>query len=269
MYKFLLFLKTIHTVLLFIVLEFVAGWIFFGGTPYHKARFINSSNIVMGEIYDKSSSVVNFFSLAGENRKLAEENARLRHELSRLAPVDSIPAIDTTLASKYIAARVVRNSISKANNFITINKGRAQGIEPEMALLNEQGIVGYVLDCSENFSVAISILNHNDFSTGGQIKGSDFTGSVTWDGMSHRIVQLNQIPKYAQMSVGDTIVTIGYSNIFPAECPIGVVREFQLIDGTFLKADVELFADMSQLKYVYAVQIPFQAERAALERDIK
>lgn len=268
MYRFLLFLKNIHTVLLFIVLEIVAGWFFFRSNSYQKAKFINASNVVMSSIYDNTSAVVDYFGLFGENERLANENARLKHELSRYRTIDSID-IDTTLSSKYIAARVIRNTITKPNNFITLNKGRKQGIKPEMALINEQGIVGYVLDCSDNFSVAISILNNKDFRTSGKIKNSDFQGSVMWDGKSYRTVQLDELPKYTEINIGDTIVTTEYSAIFPAECPIGVITDFEMANGTFYRANIELFVDMSRLQYVYAIELPMQAERTTIEQSIK
>lgn len=275
MYRFLLFLKNIQTTLLFIILEIAAGWFFFGSNPYQKAKMINTSNTVMSGLYDGTSMVKGYFNLSSENELLANENAMLRQQLSKyqhlstsVIAVDSLHLIDTSLISNYIAAKVIRNYYTKPNNYITINKGRAQGIEPEMALVNESGIVGYILDCSENISVAISILNQNDFKTSGKIKNTDFTGSVTWDGGSYRTVQLSVIPKYANISPGDTIVTTEYSNIFPANYPIGVIQDFELINGTFYKANVEMFADMSQLNYVYAIKIPLQQERSELEEKL-
>lgn len=275
MYRFLLFIKNIQTTLLFIALEIMAGWFFFGTNPYQKAKMINTSNVVMSGIYDGTSMVTGYFSLSSDNELLANENALLKKRLSNyeslkesVMATDSLHLVDTSLKSTYIAAKVIRNYYTKPNNYITINKGRAQGIEPEMALVNDAGIVGYVLDCSENISVALSVLNHNDFNTSGKIKNTDFPGSVTWNGVSYRTVQLTEIPKYSNIAPGDTIVTTEYSNIFPANYPIGVVRDFELINGTFYKANVDLFADMSRLTYVYAIKIPLQEERSELEDKV-
>ena len=264
--RFFLFLKNFQKVLLFIVLEVVAGWFFFTSNLYQKAKFANASNVVIGYLYDKWTGAADFFSLAARNRELALENATLRTQLELYGSLD-LDSIATELGDDYIAVEVVKNSYAKRNNFITINKGRLQGIKPEMALVSGRGIVGYVLDCSDNFSIAISVLNMNDFRTGGKIKGSDFNGSILWNGMSHRMVQMVEIPKYAQLQVGDTIL-VEYSNIFPKEYPIGTVTDFELINGTFFKANVELFADMARLKYLYAVQIPLQQERRELEKTV-
>lgn len=265
MYKLLLFLKNIHTVLLFIVLEVVAGYVFFGSNPYQKAIALNASNKVMGTLYEQTSATVNFFGLSAENERLASENAYLRQQLSSMVQPDSIEH-STLVADKYIAARVIRNSTAGQNNFITLNKGRREGMEPEMALLNNDGIVGYILDCSENFSVAISILNYCNFRTSGKLKDTDNTGNITWDGHDYRVVQFTGVPKYSKIQIGDTILTTEYSNIFPTNYPIGTVKSFELDNGTNFNAQIELFADMSKLRYVYAVQNPLQRERAELEQ---
>lgn len=167
--------------------------------------------------------------------------------------------------TRYTVARVINNSITKRDNYIVIDKGRKDGMEPDMALVSDLGIVGYLLACSQNYSVALSVLNASDFKTSGRIKGSDFTGTISWPGLSHRTVDLTQVPKYAGIKPGDTIVTTDYSNIFPADFPIGRVSDCQMSDGAFYNARVELFADMSTLKYVYAVKLPRQRERDSLE----
>lgn len=263
MYRFLLFIKTIYTVLLFVALEAVAVYIFFSSNPYHKALAINASNVVMASIYSGASGTVNFFSLSSQNEHLAQENAFLREQLSRRVLNDTIEDAEF-IEDKYIAARIINNSITGQNNFITINKGWADGIEKDMALLDNHGIVGYVLECSENLAVAISVLNFRDFRTIGKVKDSDNTGKISWNGHNHRVVQFTGVPKYAKLKIGDTVLT-QYSNIFPDNYPIGVVRNFSLENGTSYNVDVILFTDMSVVKYVYAVQNPLQKERSELE----
>lgn len=272
MLKLLLFLKRIHYVLLFIALEAIAISVFLHSNVYQKARIAGASNRLVSGIYDKVADVSGYFGLRTENERLVQEIARLRTRMSAhlhadtlLSRLDSVPSLQYY---QYQAARVIRNSISKRENYITIDRGTLDGIEPEMALITDDGIVGYVVHCSDHFSVAVSILNAKEFRTSGCIKGSDFAGSIYWDGLSHREVVLDEIPKYADMEVGDTVVTTYYSYIFPPNQPIGTVESFEMVNGTFYKVRVKLFADLARIRYVYAVRYLEQEERRALESTV-
>lgn len=272
MLKLLLFLKRIHYVLLFIALEAIAIGVFLHGNIYQKARIAGASDRLVSGIYDKIADVRGYFGLRAENDRLVAENARLKSQLSTRLYADSLPArADSSTGLQYYQyqpARVVRNSIGKRQNYLTVDRGKLDGIEPEMALVSDDGIVGYVIHCSDHFAVAVSILNTEEFRTSGCIKGSDFAGSIYWDGLSHREVVLDEIPKYAEMKVGDTVVTTHYSYIFPPELPIGTVASFEMVNGTFYKVRVRLFADLARIRYLYAVRYLEQEERRALESTV-
>ncbi len=269
MLKLLLFLKRIHYGLLFLALEAIAIGVFLNSNVYQKARIAGVSNWMVSGIYDKMADVSGYFGLRAENDRLIEEGARLRSRLASQAYQDSllVGGTDSVKGLEYYQfqpARVIRNSISKRENYLTIDRGRLDGVEPEMALVGDAGIVGYVLHCSDHFSVAVSILNKG-FKTSGCIKGTDFAGSIYWDGQSHREVILEEIPKYADMQVGDTIVTTTYSYIFPPDQPIGTVESFEMVNGTFYKVRVRLFVDLATIRHLYVVRYLEQEERRALE----
>ena len=272
MLKLLLFLKRIHFVLLFLALEAVAITLFLHVNVYQKAKIAGTSNRLVRGIYDKMADVTGYFGLRAENDRLIDEVARLRSQLSAFQvydtlgqPMDSVPGLQYY---QYQPARVIRNSVTKRQNYLTIDRGKLDGVEPEMALISEDGIVGYVVHCSNHFSVAVSILNTEEFKTSGCIKGSDFAGSIYWDGVSHREVVLDEIPKYADLKVGDTVVTTNYSYIFPPDQPIGTVRSFEMVNGTFYKVRVALFTDLARVKHVYVVRYLEQGERRALEMSV-
>ncbi len=168
-------------------------------------------------------------------------------------------------ASSFMVVKVVGNSFTKRNNFITIAGGTAQGIYPDMALFNSDGIVGYVKHSSENFSVAVSVLNYRDFRTSGTLTYEDSPASVYWDGTSYTEVVMDEISAHTPIKVGDTIVTTQYSNIFPQNIPIGVVTEVTKGYNELLSARLRLLADLSGLDYLYAVSLSGQSERAELE----
>ncbi|WP_298063797.1 rod shape-determining protein MreC [uncultured Rikenella sp.] len=273
MLKLLLFFKRIHYALLFIALEAIAISVFLHGNIYQKARIAGASSRLVSGVYDKIADVSGYFGLRAENDRLIEEIARLRSQLNAprlyadtaFARFDSVPGLQYY---QYQPARVIRNSIGKRQNYLTIDRGTLDGIEPEMALVADDGIVGYVVHCSDHFSVAVSILNTEEFRTSGCIKGSDFAGSVYWDGLSHREVILDEIPKYADMQVGDTVLTTNYSYIFPPDQPIGTVASFEMVNGTFYKVRVRLFTDLARIRHVYAVRYLDQEERRAIESTV-
>lgn len=272
MLKLLLFLKRIHYVLLFIALEAIAISVFLHSNIYQKAKIAGASDRLVSRIYDKIADISGYFRLRAENDRLIEEIARLRSELTTRAYIDSLIAVpNDTIASlqyyQYQPARVIRNSIGKRENYLTIDRGAMDGIEPEMALIGDDGIVGYIVHCSDHFSVAVSILN-TEVHTSGGIKGRDFFGSIYWDGLSHREVILDEIPKYADMQIGDTIVTTSFSRIFPPDQPIGTVASYEMVNGTFYKARVKLFTDLARIRHVYAVRYLDQEERRILEESV-
>lgn len=255
--------------LLFIALEAIAISVLMHSNVYHKAKIAGSSNRLVVGVYDKMADVNSYFGLQDENLRLLEENARLRSHLSEYIYVDTLlgrfDSLPVLRHYDYQPARIVNNSITKRENYFTINRGTLDGVEPEMAVLTDDGIIGYVMHCSERYSVGISILNTKEFRTSGRVKGTDFSGSIYWDGITHTEVVLDEIPKYADMEIGDTIETTKYSTIFPPSLPIGTVAGFEMINGMTYKVRVKLFADLAQIRYVYVVSFLEQEERKALE----
>lgn len=271
MIRLILFFKKISIALLFLGLEIFCFSFFLENNRYNRARSVAAADVVVGALHGKVLDMMDYFRLDEENRALMAENARLRSALLAYQLTDTVSgAVGGILHDSLLIrlVRVVRNTITQRDNFITLSAGRNQGIQPDMALFNSDGIVGYVLHCSDNVSVATSVLNHSLFRTSGKIAGTDFTGSISWNGRDYRTVDFDEVPKYSDIKRGDTIMTTSYSNIFPADLPIGVVDTFELVNATFYRAKVTLFADLSRIGNLYAVGLPGHDERAALEAQV-
>ena len=267
MYRFILFLKKISFVLLFITIEALALRYFAHSSSYNQAKIINTSNFLVGDIYAGISGIKHFFSLGKENRLLTEEVALLREQLQFFQQhADSLPADMASLSYVYATARVVNNSITRTENFITIDKGIRHGVKTGMALVSDGAIVGYILNCSDKFAVAISILNTR-FKGSGLIKDQDYFGSIFWDGLRSDEVVLSEIPKYAPLEIGDTIVTTEHSSYFPPDLKIGTIQSFELINGTYYDARVKLFANMAGLRNVVLVDYTDREEKMELEHE--
>ncbi len=275
MLKLLLLIKRLHLVLLFLIFEGVALYFFSQSTPHTRAVSSGITSEVTAYFNEKFSGVADYFALEELNEELMAQNAMLLKQISGFVAMDSLGGVSDSLPAFFapmdvdtiIPARVIRNTYGRRDNFITLDKGTRDGMSPDMALFNAQGIIGYTLYCSSNYTVALSVLSASDFKVGGRLLGTEFAGLVSWDGGSYREMDIIEVPKYADLKEGDTVVT-QFSNIFPDNLPIGRVVEFEPSQDIFYTARLELFADMSTLRNIYAVRLLGQNERAELEAKL-
>ncbi|MCD7970242.1 MAG: rod shape-determining protein MreC [Alistipes sp.] len=266
------FIGKIYVPVLFIVMEILALNYYASSTSYTKAKLLTASNHVMGGFHRYLSEIGDYFYLRSENDMLLEQLASMNNELESLKmmiPQDSTGGFGMQEMGEYtyMTASVINNSVTRQENFIVIDKGARDGVRVNMALVTpDKRIVGYVEDCSENFSVAKSVLN-TKFRTGGQIKGKDYFGSVFWNGVSPDFVTLSEIPRYADIVRGDTILT-GYSSFFPPGVLIGTVEETTLTQANYYEAKVRLATPMTRLGKLFVVNYVDIQERMLLEEGL-
>jgi rod shape-determining protein MreC len=163
----------------------------------------------------------------------------------------------------------VNNNLNKVNNFITIDKGEKDGILSEMGVFNSQGVVGIVYSTSENFALVIPLLNSKS-NISCRVKGTNSYSTLQWNGGDARYSYLVDLPRYAVFEKGDTVVTSGFSSIFPAGVPVGVIDNLEdAEDGLFFKARVELFVDFSSIENLFVVGNNKKEEQELLEKTIE
>ena len=135
------FLYQYRALLSFLFLELLCLWLIVSNNPYQGAKFFNSSNRYIGGLLQASNNVGEYFSLKSVNTKLADENAELKKRLSQLNQslynlhVREVKDIEIINKYDYLSAKVIKNSVRLSQNYITINKGRADGVEPGMAAI--------------------------------------------------------------------------------------------------------------------------------------
>ena len=225
---------------------------------YHRNSFIHSTGNVTGSILEYRNDFYSYFDLNRQNTYLSQENARLRMRL--LAVGDTLLGDESTfmfsddLPYRVVPSRVVKNSYDKLDNFITLDIGSNQEIEPDMGVITSNGIVGIIDVSSNRFSRVISVLN-SEISLNAQIKGTATIGSLVWDGSDPYKMSLIDVPRLARVSKGDTIITGRQSTTFPPDIEIGVIEDAELIDnGSRYRIDVRLFNDMTDLGHVYVIK---------------
>jgi len=268
------FIIRYHFFLLFLLLEVFSFVLIANSTYYQRASILNTSNRITGAVYDAFDNVTDYLSLRKTNYILSEENARLRKatRLSFLtADTNSFFVNDTIfkLRYSYIAAKVIHNSVNKRNNYLMLNKGRKQGIDKDMAVITSNGIVGTVVSVSENFCWVMSVLNkHTKIS--GRIKKNNQMGTLIWEGNDFTIGTLSDIPAHVKIAKGDTIVTSGFSHIFPPGILIGTILDFRVEQGDhFYVIPFSFSVDYNSLDYVYIVKNLMKDEQEKLENSIQ
>lgn len=255
--------------LLFIFLFILSISLTINSHSFHKNKFVNSANFLSGRIYTIKSNITDYFDLEYQNEILLEENKILRNKLgNKLKEPYGLVIDSSAISNKYIysSARVINNTYSKTKNNITINKGSKDGLTIDLGIITSEGIVGIINHVSKNYATIQSVINTNS-QINAKLKKSSHFGFLVWDTKDPNIVQLTDIPRLAQLAVGDTVVTDGKSTIFPEGIPIGIVEDFILKANTdYYNLNIRLFNDMTSLNHVYIIKNLEAEEIKALEK---
>lgn len=266
-----IFVYSFYLVICFVLL--------FKFNPYQQSVFFSSANEMAGRFYIMTSGITGYFGLQEINRDLQKQNGnlemeliRLRDEVSRLSG-DSLlvrTSADSSLSRyDFQIAQVINNSVFKTHNYITLNKGRKDGIHSEMGVIDQNGIVGIVNVVSDHYAVAISLLNPK-LRLSCKVKGSNYFGSLVWDGKDPRFAVLEELPRHVKFVKGDTIVTSGYSSVFPEGLMVGTVDGFsKQRNDNFYALTVKLSTDFFRLNDVRILDDKGQKERRILEMEAK
>jgi rod shape-determining protein MreC len=259
--------------IVFVMLEVVSLWAFFKFNNYPSVVFFNTANVYAGRLLAIQTSFTEYGRLGTVNADLAAENARLNALVAKLQNQQLSGTInyqaDSAVASRFqpIVAKVISNSTSLANNYLTIDQGTADGIQPGMGVISPTGVVGKVQVCSEHFSRVTSILHTEPaFLVSSRVKRSGEIGFARWQGANPDRVKFNDVSRYKSVQVGDTIVTSDLNSVFPPGIFVGFVRKLGITpDQAFWDVELKTATDFRNVSYVYVIKNALQAEQNALE----
>lgn len=256
----------------FLLFFSVSVYLVVKNNSFQRASAINSSNAIVGSVYSNVNSWTSYLSLGEANTMLAEENAQLRREIQLLSDTETTETnlvldSENVVQYEYLVAKVINNSINQKNNYITINKGTLAGVRKGMGVISPKGVVGIVLNVSENFATIQSVL-HSDSRISAALDSSNAFGSLVWGGnIDSRYAMLRDIPNHVIVHEGESVFTSGYS-LFPPGVEIGKVAETGVSTGeSFLDIRVALSTSFHNLQYVYVVKDTRAAEKEALEGE--
>lgn len=276
MNNFIQFLRRHTTTIIFIILEALAFTLVLTGNDYHRAAYLSSANAVSGSFNNMTSSVSCYFRLADANEALAAQNIALQQEVAALraqlvAVPDSVWS-DISLESQqasliYHPAKVIGSSTNRSRNMLTIDRGAANGVKQDMAVINPLGVVGLVSAVSQHFALVLPIINTSS-RLSVKIKGQNYRGQLLWDGMSPTRAQVSDIPEHAMVDIGDSVVTSGASAFFPEGLLVGTISAIEPDrNGGFFDIDVDLAVDYNSVYEVYLIEDLSAAERKELEKS--
>ncbi len=249
--------------LVFTIYVVIGCMLLFNGDPYRQHVFMTSAGRMASTVYKGANNVTSYFDLREINDDLNRRNAELQAEIVRLQEtIDALHeanftdtlALDSGVRHfDFIVAHVINNSISHPFNYLTINKGSADGVRPELGVIDRNGVVGIVSTTGAHSARVISLLNPH-FRLSCKIKRSDYFGSLVWDGENPGEALLEELPRHTVYQPGDTIVTSGYSAVFPSGLPVGTVVEAESDrNQNFFTLRIKLLADFTTLGNVQVV----------------
>lgn len=269
------FLKEYHHWFIFIILEVASGFLLFQYNSYQGSAWFSSANAVAGKVYEWESEATKFFTLSRANEELTTRNFYLERQVDRLNRLYTDLTKDTTVMErnelqflsqyKLIPAKVVDNSVHKPENLMTIDKGRADGVEVDMGVACGRGVVGVVYLVSDHYAVVIPVLNATSSRISCAIRNRGYFGYLHWYGGDPSVAYVEDVPRHAKFKLGEWVVTSGFSSIFPSGVSVGKIEQaYNSRDGLSYKLKVRLSTDFSCLRDVCVISDKSIAERAAL-----
>ena len=260
---------------LFVILEVASFVLLFRFNNYQQSAYFTSANTVVGAVYEVSGGISSYFHLKSVNEDLLDRNMLLEEQINNLEKalkerqLDSI-AVNSILKMhqkdyQLFKARVIKNSLNLADNYITLDKGSSSGIHSEMGVVDGNGIVGIVYETSPSYSVVISVLNSKS-NISCKIVGSDYFGYLKWEHGDSRYAYLKDLPRHAEFNLGDTVVTSGFSTVFPEGIMVGTVDDMSdSHDGLSYLLKIKLATDFGKLSDVRVIARNGQQEQKELE----
>lgn len=185
--------------------------------------------------------------------ELEEENAQLRALLGEY---------ETRAAMNPVLARVIASESGNYFSTFTINKGRNDGIDSQMAVITSEGLVGYVYEVFDTTSKVITIID-DQASLAALIESSRDQGAVkgTLGSSGEPLCRMYYLSADSVPRPGDRVITSGVGVSFPKGLLIGYVREStRAIEDNKHYIVVEPAADFEHIENVLVLRYYAEVE---------
>jgi len=260
----------------FVLLEVISAVLLFQYNSYQGSVWFTSANFAAGKLLEWNSGVEQFFAMSKVNQELTQRNLYLEQQLRLLdeklteATGDSgwmdRGQLGMLQSYKLIPAKVVSNNLHSPDNLITIDKGRADGVQKDMGVASGNGVVGIVYLAAEHYSVVIPVLNVRS-NISAKIRHRNYFGFLRWNGGDRQVAYLEEIPRHAHFKLYEWVETSGYSSVFPPGVAVGRIRHvYNSPDGLSYRLQVELATDFARLRNVCVIDNQPMKERLEVLR---
>ena len=271
------FLQKYNYWFLFLLLEVASFVLLFRFNRYQQSVFFTSAGGLAGKVYEMADGITSYFHLKAENSTLLDRNLYLESQVARLeealhrvtsdslrmTSLAGVPAADYRLYK----ASVIKNSLSRMDNYITLDRGEAAGVRPDMGVAGTDGVVGIVYKVSPRYALVLPVLNSRS-NLSCMIQGSGYFGYLRWEGGDPRYAWLEDLPRHAEFELGDTVVTSGYSAVFPQGVTVGTVDDaVDADDGLSYRLKIRLATDFGRLDAVRILARTGREEQKHLEEE--
>ncbi len=261
-----LFIRRYANLLVFLFLQVLCIYFIISYSKYHEAAFGNTANKFTGSINKRYNKVEYYFQLKRTNDSLVKANEVLYNKLrSNFNITDSadktfidtirIDSINRYRKFNYLNAKVIANSVAAQSNFIVITGSNVHTFKKGMGIVGiNNNVVGVITEVNGDYAAVMSLLHKDSKLSGKLLKGGEL-GTLSWDGKKPNILSLNNIPKSAKVAIGDTIITSGFSAIFPKGIMIGRVTDIKPeTTNNNYRITLKSAADFYNIEYVYGIE---------------
>lgn len=263
--------STLTAIILFLVLASLSILLVVENGVVQRYRILGAVRSAQAWLWTRTSDIAYYFNYRAENDRLAAENLQLRGQLARYQAVERLLDSVTVRVEpdfSYIAATVVKNTVNRQHNHLVLDRGSRDGVETGMGVITPQGVVGIVSAVSGHYAYVLSVLGAGQ-SVSAKLSGSGAFGPMTWPGTDPGRMLLQEIPVHIQAAPGDTVLTSGYSSIYPPDIPLGRVVESKVSKGSSQELTVALFEEFRTLHHVYVVKNNHKEEWESLYEQVQ
>lgn len=249
--------------LVFLLLEGISLVLLVSFNSYQGSVWFSSANYVVGMVQEWQQETLAYVNLGTINKELTAKNLQLESELEILRNELAELTHDSSYTERALAARlqtyptiparVIANSITMRDNYLTIDKGRADGIRPKMGVVCGTGVVGIVSQVTEHYALVMSVLNSKS-GISCRLRGSNYFGYLHWQGGNVLMATLDDVPRHANFKIGDAVETSGFSKVFPPGIFVGrIIQIRDSRDGLSFQLAVQLSSDLANIRDVAVV----------------